>query len=137
MVDRNARNLFIELLHKVISSEISVKQFFQKMPRSKDLAIHEICSPLVRILTDDGMGYLKGQIKLTDKTIAHYILFLESNLEYEWPPKKKRPFYLLEYFMVKLGLIDLKKDYQEYISHGDIKVWPFIRQSDFEKCERN
>jgi hypothetical protein len=137
MVDRNSRNQFIEKIHQVISSEISVKQFLRQIPPSKDVAIQEIYSPLVRIFTDEGMGHLKGQIKSTDKIIEHYILFLKSNLEYEWPSKKKRLPYLIENIMIKLGMIDIKKDYEEYVSHGDIKVWPFIRQSDLKKYKRH
>jgi hypothetical protein len=57
---------------------------------------------------------------------ALWILFLHSDLEYEWPA----PFPSVTLMSRLLGWLSR----QPIRNHGDIDMWPFIRRSDYEEA---
>ncbi len=58
------------------------------------------------------------------------ILFLKSNLEYEWP-KSVVSLSNFVLHVVTLGKYTRQKR-KEFELHGDLDVWPFLRRSDYE-----
>jgi hypothetical protein len=99
------------------------------------------------LYSDTDQYKLKGKHKLTDqqlKDIARYILFLHSDLEYEWPyidvtnPLIKFSFKDLLLTVLTLGqnIRDERKKREQQIkeaeSKGDMDIWPFFRQRDYE-----
>ena len=62
-------------------------------------------------------------------------MFLNTDLEFRWPPAKSRIGKGL------LKLIGFKKPFlayeEEYKSHGDFEVWPFLKRSDYETSSGN
>lgn len=68
--------------------------------------------------------------------IARIMLFLYSDLEYEWP---KHPLTGLKRFATTVFSFGLLPRYfdKRWKSSGDFEIWPFIRRSDFERCKDN
>ena len=99
---------------------------------------------MVRQVPDEGAWFLyddlhehwlTGNYKLSSsdrKNVARWILFLENDLEYEWPvlPTVVR-LALLPLNLVSFGLAG--RFVQRYASRGGYpEVWPFRRWSDYE-----
>ena len=78
---------------------------------------------------------LTGRYKLSPaarQSVARWILFLEGDLEYEWPvvPLVAR-FALLPFNLVTMGFVG--RMVQRYASRGgDAEVWPFRRRTDYQ-----
>jgi len=71
------------------------------------------------------------------REIARLILFLKSDLDYEWP--RRQPWQELLWMLA--GLLTLGFAGRFYRSQlrtqGEIRVWPFVRQEDFERTVRS
>lgn len=76
------------------------------------------------------------------KAIAVCILFLHSDLKYEWPPIDTVPhFSLADLLMavltlgysVKIKRGEMEKNYLKWQAAGDFNVWPFFSQADYKK----
>lgn len=91
---------------------------------------------------------LIGSYQLTDeqlKDIARYILFLRSDLEYEWPyidvinPLIKFSFKDLLLTVLTLGqnIREERRKREQQIEDlqgkGDMEVWPFFRRQEYEE----
>jgi hypothetical protein len=77
----------------------------------------------------------------TRKTYERCILFLDSNLEYEWPDwvSKPIPFFVwLRNMFTSSGRAEIKIREAEAIeawrSAGEVEVWPFIRREDYDEA---
>lgn len=143
MVDREARNKLAEAMRALANGLITNDEFEDnRLPRCKeDLAISEVFSKGAWLLYSDLEEYrLSGIHRLDDKTksvVARWVLFLKTDLPYEWPTSNIQQG-LLRFFTKLLTLGVANKGYErKFKSCGDIEVWPFLRRADFEFALQN
>jgi hypothetical protein len=99
------------------------------------------------LYNDTEQHKLTGRHKLTSeqlKDIARYILFLHSDLEYEWPyidptnPVLRFSFKELLLSVLTLGRYyrDKSKERAQYLKEtqklGDLDLWPFFKNADYK-----
>lgn len=137
MVDRKARHQLAELLRHLGAGLISNDEFERRCPRgSNDRAVRQVLDEGAWFLYDDLHEHrLTGGYKLSSsdrEDVARWILFLEKDLECEWPvvPMVIR-FALALLSLVTFGLAG--RIVRQYASRGGpADVWPFRRRSDYE-----
>ena len=137
MVDRDARDRFAELLRHLVAGQITNDDFADRLPLSSgDSAVNQIFWNGAWMLYDDLREYrLAGRYRLpreARREVARWILFLKSDLTYEWPRLLgcfRFPWYLLNF--LSLGLLGLFVR-RRLLSSVNLDVWPFYRESDYE-----
>jgi len=135
MIDYPSRTRFSELIRGLVAGRLTNDEFEDAIPQSLDVAIHEVYfTGLWGIYSDLHEHRLTGKDAVPRESkphIARCILFLKSGLPYEWPRLGRLPFFLLLIAaLLTLGIANLI--YRNWFSRqGDIAVWPFIRQSDY------
>jgi hypothetical protein len=144
MADRQARRSAAVLVRRLRDGMITNDDFEREWPRSTDdRALRAIAPTLWASYSDMYPHTLKGRHSLTDCGRAFFdrcALFLDSDLEYQWPRDgcyagKGLPRTLV---VLSLGLllplyIRQKRRYAEQEAAGESNVWPFIRRSDYEQ----
>jgi hypothetical protein len=143
LIDRNARNNLAEAMRALATGLITNSEFEEsRLPYStKDTAIREVFSKGAWMLYSDLHEYrFADSNKLDDTTkteIARWILFLKTELPYEWPINSV----LQSTGMLLANLLTLgfarRFFVRRYCAHGDIGVWPFIKKSDYEAALKN
>ena len=135
MIDRASRDKAVRLLSALSTGGVTNYQLEDEWPsQSLDLAVRAVAEQMWLLYDDfpekklDRDSFTKDEIRLIDRCQA----FLSSDLEYEWPNysfatgnrtlmqrvfgfKKRRP----------------TKEWEEFISVGEIEAWPFLRSSDY------
>lgn len=142
MIDRLARDKFAELLRHLVTGQISNDEFADNLPLgSSDRAVSAIFWDGAWMLYDDTREYqLAGKYRLPKESkheVARWILFLKTDLEYEWPRIQcifRFPWYLI--IILTLGLIVPIARYK-LRQAGDMSVWPFLRGADLEQAKSN
>lgn len=113
-----------------------------RLPFSKkDAAIREVFSKGAWMLYSDLHEYqlaTNNKLDTAAKTeIARWILFLKTELPYEWPVNSGlQSIGMLLANLLTLGFAQ-RFFVRRYCAHGDIGVWPFIRKSDYEAALKN
>ena len=110
--------------------------------KQDDGALWAITSRSWFLYDDTRQHRLDGKRRLNRegrREMARWIVFLHSGCEYEWPITSfisPGSFFLtiLTFGLARLVLPRLIK--RRYESMGDWKVWPFIRQSDFDQVRK-
>lgn len=135
MVDRHSRDIAAEALRDFMEGSISNEQYERRFPRNKDdpalWAVHEQTWLYYSDLTEHT---LTGKYALTDAARALYercLLFLRSDLEFQWPPPKIR----LRYGILRLlgfGRL-LKRREEKEMGIGEMEVWPFLKKAEYEE----
>jgi hypothetical protein len=143
MVDRNARNQLAEAIRALASGCISNDEFEDKrLPRSmEDAAISEIYSNGAWFLYSDLEEHrLVGKYRLSKATkthIARWVLFLKTDLPYEWPiPTLWQKLGLFTANLLTLGIAG-RIFARRFRAEGDSDVWPFLRRYDYEVALQN
>jgi hypothetical protein len=129
MVDRDARDKAAIALRKFADGDISNEQYEKQYPKSdSDLGLAEIFLQIWFLYSD-----LKEH-KLTDKYtlgaeqsafVERCVLFLTSDLEFEWPPQR------LHLWRTFIRFLELDKT--ETTASGDEAVWPFLDDYQYEQ----
>ena len=140
-MNRKQRNILAENLRHYLSGTITNFEFMDRIEPiypTNDKGIRAIESEFWFCYDDLREHKNIGKHKLTDETEKHikrFILFLKSDNEYEWKdPKFPNPIkWLLN--LITFRIYPKKSDEKEAenIEIGDERVWPFFRQSEFEK----
>ncbi len=144
MIDREARNRLAELTRHLVAGIITNDDFGDEAPYSReDPAIQEVFfyGPYC-LYSDYFCSYrLTGRHALSQpvrREAARWVLFLKSNLEYEWPREPHWSFclwVLANILTLNLaGFVLAPLRYKRFAQSGDIEVWPFLRRSDFEEA---
>jgi hypothetical protein len=135
MVDRISRDVGATLLRDLIDGQITNDEFMSKFkfPKNTDQALRAILVFAWGQFSDLHVHKLTGHHAPTPERLAFLercVLFLRTNLEFEWPvPKPSLRKRLLE----MLGSRQVfHRSESEYMSKGDFEVWPFFRRSDYE-----
>lgn len=141
MVDKDARRQAGELLRHFAAGQITNDEFEDRVPcQSDDRAVTELRSE-VWYLYDDLREYrLAGKDRLSAETrraVATWVLFLRTELEYEWSVRSLSSKLLLRFGnFCTFGVIG-KLWRPRFRRYGEIDVWPFIRRSDYETALEN
>jgi hypothetical protein len=143
VVDREARNKLAEAIRALASGLITNDEFEDKrLPyNSGDPAISEVFSKGAWLLYSDFEEYHLSNIhRLDEKTksdVARWILFLKTDLPYEWPVTNiKQGLLLFIGNIFTLGAAH-KSYASKYQALGDIEVWPFLRRTDYASALKN
>lgn len=139
MIDRDARNRLAEGIRHLAAGIITNVEFEERaLSFSVDPAVHAIFLGGPWFLYHDLMRYrLKGKDRLSPavrREAARWILFLKTDLPYEWPVERRGLVGSLVWIVVNLLTVGLfaRRAQRRFADSGDITVWPFVRRSDYE-----
>ena len=144
MVDRKARSRFAESIRALVAGRITNDEFEDsRLPEleTDDPAISEIYKEGVwHLYSDLHEHHLRGKFALSreDKAIAaRWVLFLRTDLSYEWPVLRGWRFFGLALAnLFSLGLAN--RFYSRWFAqHGKADIWPFMRLSDLAFAQRH
>ncbi|HZQ22697.1 MAG TPA: hypothetical protein VFA89_07840 [Terriglobales bacterium] len=135
MIDRHARDIAADALRDFMEGSISNDEYERRYPRSKDdPALWEIWVQVWFFYSDVRTHKLTGKHALNEERRAFMercILFLKSDVEFEWPRQKFRPWYGI---LRLLGFgRTLKRREEEEMSIGDKEVWPFLKKTQYQQ----
>ena len=135
MVDRQARDIAADSLRAFVKGSISNEEYERRYPKSKDdPALWEIYVQVWFFYSDLRAHTLTGKYAVNDEGRAFLercILFLKSNVEFQWPRQKFRPWYgILRLFGFGPTL---KRREKEEMSIGDTGVWPFLKKAQYQE----
>jgi hypothetical protein len=139
MVDREKRLEAATLLQRLISSEITNDDFENTYPLNpNDPALAAIYHRVWHLWDDRFTHKISVEHGLTEdgpQLVTRCLKFLNSHLEYEWPPSSfKAPFYLV---LLRLAVMQNRarraeaNEIRRLTSFGDVQVWPFLRGEDW------
>jgi hypothetical protein len=148
MVDRVARDKFAELLRHFAAGNLTndryedSAQLILKSANREDRSLRAIFSRVWFLYDDIREHRLRDKHKLTDqgrRTVARWILFLHSDVEYEWPI---RSFISLSGCLLRLCTLGLAGRILNPVNErrlramGSWELWPFFREADFESANK-
>ena len=142
MIDRESRDVLAENFRHLIAGQITNDQFEDRLRKSDDAGVNEVFFCGAWPLYDDLHEHkLTGRWAIKKEhwpIAARYILFLKTNLEYEWPTRtgvKELPWTILS--LLSFGLVGrLRNQIRNTRSAGDPEVWPFFRALDLEAAKK-
>lgn len=134
MIDRTSRDQLAELLRHLAAGQISSGEFHDRRPRSNDLAVREVIEQAWLLCRDLPEQKVSGRKKVPRDSrgeVSRWILFLETDREYEWPA--------LSSWARVLGFIPSVITFGLFWSpyrfwfkrQGDFRVWPFLDEQQF------
>jgi len=139
MIDRNARNRLAEGIRHLAAGTITNVEFEERaLSSSTDPAVHAVFVGGPWFLYHDLMRYrLKGAHRLSPavrREAARWVLFLKSDLPYEWPVERRGIVGSLVWVVLNLFTVGFfaRSSQRRFAQPGDIAVWPFVRPSDYE-----
>lgn len=138
MIDRSARNRLAEGIRHLAAGAISNVEFERSLSSSNDPAVHAVFIGGPWFLYHDLVRYrLRGAHRLMPavrREAARWILFLKSDLPYEWPVEQRGVVGSLVWVVLNLLTLGFfaRRAQQRFAHSGEIAVWPFVRRSDYE-----
>jgi len=137
MIDREKRDLLAAILRHLCSGQISNAEFesCEGKLESNDPGIWPILNAAWQ-LYDLGEISGVGPTEAYEPVVARWILFLKSDLAYEWP--EEAPLKLLWFYALRLasfGYFGRRPTFKS--CGGDESVWPFFRGEDLEAANAN
>jgi len=139
MVNRSKRLCAKSLLERFLACQITNDDFNDSFPCDKaDGALEAIYCNIWPYYSENRTHKLDGKHALqpeVEELFRRCVVFLASNLEYEWPPYE---WIDLKYGFMRLFASSKKIDdqFERFKARGEFAVWPFIRQSDYLACLR-
>lgn len=131
-------------IRRYLNGRISNWQLDDTSDKLDDDGAHGVWCFAFTTFSDNPEYYAIGDAAITGEVrevFVRCILFLDSDLEYEWPPWNPlgdEPIFLWLCNLLtfgRAGEAHRKKeddDLEVWRSHGDIDVWPFNREADYE-----
>ena len=140
MTDKRDREKLAEALRHLATGQITNRAYEGRTePRSSDIAVREIWRAAWGMYSDVRTHRLTGKNALTAETkeaVARCILFLHSDLPWEWPTRSfAEGLQFAAANICTLGLFGLREE-RRYRAAGDFSVWPFFRRPDYEAALR-
>lgn len=134
MIDRTGRDALSFRLRQLASGRITTDTFDNDRPdRSEDEALVAIGVAGWGLYSDFETYRLRGRRALDRETleaVARSVLFLDSDLPYEWTPLRPTLLGALT-TIVTLGYT-WRRDRREWRAQGPHHLWPFMRESDYQ-----
>ncbi|WP_444943823.1 hypothetical protein ACJJIK_21540 [Microbulbifer sp. ZKSA006] len=137
MIDREARKKTAELLQQFSVGKVTNFEFEENIPDSRDLVIGAIANSAWCFYDDFKEHKMVDEKALSEEmksNVERWILFLSTDVEYEWPPftyPGVRP--LSHGFWSKL--FGSKAKERKFMSSGDYSVWPFISRESYNRVQ--
>jgi hypothetical protein len=138
-IDTTARKKLAESLRHLVSGVITNYEFEDGLPSSHDEAVVAIYEQAWLLYSDFPEHHLNEERRVPDEArpiIARWILFLHSELPYEWPVWRLTPGTLIR---DSLGWLtsgrSVREDRAKFEASGDYDVWPFFRREDFDHAQ--
>lgn len=135
MIDRKARTDLEQALRRYSAGRTTSDELdetaLETARSSTDLAVRNIADAQWSLYDDTRGGHATGEDRLTRTqraAIATWILFLRSDLEYQWSGRLFHPAVSFRTFanLVTLGLFNLVFPAPARVDdEGDLNVWPF------------
>lgn len=131
-IDRQSRDRFAELLRHFAAGRMTNDEYedtADSLVRSKDVALRELWWAMWPTYDDLHEHRLTGKYKLPPqgrRTIARMVLFLHSDLPYEWPVPSRLLALLLN--VLTLGF------WSRFADNIDATLWPFFRGEDLARA---
>jgi hypothetical protein len=138
VIDRLLRGQLTVLLRDLSEGNARRDQFRAPFSRSKDLAVREIAEQawlLCRDLPEPGSAGRKKRLREARGEVSRWILFLESEREYEWPSLSSAA--RVAGFIpsvITFGLFWAPYRWW-FRRRGDSRVWPFIDEKQFQTAQ--
>lgn len=134
MVNADKREIAAQVLQRFLDGSITNDEFEDEFPRDqRDPVLVTIRHCVWGHYSDLSRHKLTGKYAPTPEAKAlleRCLLFLKSNLEFEWPVPG------LGFFMGLLSIFTLgwvaRRREKKYARLGDYDVWPFLRRRDYE-----
>ena len=139
MIDRAGRAALAVHLRRLASGRLTNAEFDSvRLDRSEDEALVAIGDAGWSLYDDFFVYRLRGRRALNSEAldaVARCILFLDSDLPYEWPARRPRLMSIL-WTLLTFGTW-LRKDRRRWEASGPYHVWPFYRESDYQRALAN
>ena len=139
MIDRAARAALAGHLRRLASGRLTNAEFDSvRLDRSEDEALVAISGAGWSLYDDVFVCRLRGRRALNSQTldaVARCILFLDSDLPYEWPARRPTLKGILR-TLLTFGTW-LRHDRRRWEASGPFHVWPFFRESDYARALAN
>ena len=146
MIDRKRRAEFAELLRRFAAGQLTNDEYedraFEILPvparHAEDQGLWPIMEMSWFLYDDLHKHRLDGKYKLTRdgrREVCRWILFLQSDCEYEWPRKSFHSLLAPILKLVTLGWWG-RRQQEDFESAGEVEVWPFLRRADYEAALR-
>jgi hypothetical protein len=138
MIDRIARDKLADQIRHLVAGLTTNDDFEEEVlaVETDDRAYWAIVDQAWFLYSDLYQHKLRGSHAISKqerRIICTFILFLHSDLEYEWSEHPCTGFVRIILGMVSLGWLPRYFD-ERWKLQGDYEVYPFIRLSDFEKA---
>lgn len=141
IMNRTDRNLLAENLRHYLSGTITNFEFLNRIrpvSRTNDRGVRGVVNEFWSCYDDCREHRNTGKDKLNEEDENHikrFIIYLKSDNEYEWKdPKFPNPIkWILN--LITLGIYPEKTAETETdkLEIGDERVWPFFRETEFQK----
>ena len=136
MIDRRGRTEVSELLRHLVAGQITNDEFEDRLPgRCEDRAVNEVSEEASYLYSDLWEHHLAGAERVPEEArhhVARWILFLQADLELEWPEWSfGRRLLSSVARLLTFGVLG-QEGRRRYQDAGDITVWPFLRCRDYE-----
>jgi len=140
MIDRKSRIHLGELLRHFVAGRLNNFDFEEKVEDVdwSDAAVGAVALESWGLYDDLRKHTLTGIWKIDKKgrrVIARWILFLQTDLEYEWPYPTIKHDWRRVITVLTFGLFPEFRE-PAYRDLGNYDVWPFFRVEDFEQALR-
>jgi len=143
MIDRQSRDHYAELLRHFIAGQMTNFEYedrFDNIAKTltiNDPAVHEIFEDMWFTYCDLRQHTMTGPDAIVGDnrhTVVRFILFLHSDLPYEWPTRNIKDCLLN---LLTVGFYGKLKRRDPACEKGDMDAWPFFRMDDFEQAKQN
>jgi len=136
MIDRNARDAAIALLKKILAEDITNYEFEDQWPdKSSEFVITAIAEQLWFYYDDyPKTKFMRAGLgPEVTSFIERAIVFLSSDVEYEWPEysfaTENRSLFER---LFGLGKRRSTEQWEKFKAAGEIDAWPFLRIADYK-----
>ena len=136
-VDKRAREELVFLLELFINGRITNFDFEERLPSTQDKGVNAVIDSVWCLYDDFKEHTMRNEHELSSNeknAINRWILFLKTDLVYDWPIISYpgvRP--LKVTFIDKL--LGKKKKEDKFMENGSYKLWPFKNSEDYNKAK--
>lgn len=141
MVDKHARKRLAEEVRHLVAGLTTNDEFEARIfsIKTADAGYWAVVDQAWGLYSDLYNHTLKGSHTLSEadrQIVCRFVLFLHSDLEFEWPRHPCIGFTRLLASILSFGKIPRYFD-RKWKSAGDFEVYPFIRRRDFEDANQH
>ena len=136
MIDRPGRAALAEHLRRLAAGRLTNAEFDSvRLDRSEDEALVAVGHAGWSLYDDCFVYRLRDRRALKRQTldaVARCVLFLDSDLPYEWPARRPTLKSIL-WTLITFGAW-LRRDRLRWEASAAYHVWPFVREGDYQRA---